>query len=248
MLSKPAPGDRWDRAAGSLRLVAVACVTASLVGLLLVALREYPDSFVDEVLYVEPAIALAVSGVPRLPSVAPHLAEKGAPGLGERSWMLPHASLWPRSAGVTVFGSDLRGLRLKDLVLKVLACVAFGFAVYRWKVAPMEIWAVAAFLGHASVAWAQPGRPDLMALAFGLLGIGMLGGGARGCALGGIRCVHGLGVCHPSLWRVVLGRYRFCTFGLPQKFGALAAVRGGVPAAVSRDFRCRVGADASRRT
>jgi hypothetical protein len=174
---QPAPAVANPRTPGHFNFAAAVCLLA-LAGVFVVkalaAWREYPESFVDEVIYMEPAWQAATTGSFANPGIALQLAGKGVPGLNHGSFLNLPATLWIKTPLLEIMGASLRGLRLVDLVIVCAAAAAFAYAAKRLAHAWRWLLAVSVFILNPIFIWAPPGRPDLLSLLFGLTALGLI--------------------------------------------------------------------------
>jgi hypothetical protein len=168
--------------ADGFNLVAAVCVLV-LAGIFavksLAAWREYPESFVDEVIYMEPAWQAVTTGSFANPGIALQLAGKGVSGLDHSSFLNLPATLWIKTPLLWIMGANLRGLRLVDLVIVFAATASFAYATRRLAHGWRWLLAVSVFVLNPIFIWAPPGRPDLLSLLFGLAALGLLLGSRK---------------------------------------------------------------------
>jgi 4-amino-4-deoxy-L-arabinose transferase-like glycosyltransferase len=158
-------------------LPAIICILALAAAFALKAIaawQEYPESTNDEVIYMDAAMQGARTGRLASPGLILPLAAKGVTGLDRGTYFNLPMTLWIKVPLLKIVGANLRGLRLVDLLITVLATVAFAGVAsclargWRW------ILATAVFLLNPVILWAQPGRPDLLSLGFGLAALWVL--------------------------------------------------------------------------
>ncbi len=148
------------------------------------ALDEYPESYLDEVFYVEPACVAIETGHFGHPGLAEQLAARGVTGLEHSTFVTSVAPLWIRTALLRMTGTTLRGLRVADLIIMMGAAAAFAILMqnlargWRWPLA------VVVFVVTPTFIWAGPGRPDLLSLLFGTLALALVLRWGRNGAMG----------------------------------------------------------------
>lgn len=150
--------------------------TAALISLLfIVAIRitgitNYGTtaSFVDDVIYVDPAITLLRSGVFAAPGIAEQLAEKGIVGL-DTSYHVTAPLNWALRAPFLACSTNIpRGKALADLFFLLILAVSFFLSSRLLSSGVVALYFTSLFLTYKVVGFAAPGRPDLLSAAFGL--------------------------------------------------------------------------------
>jgi hypothetical protein len=138
------------------------------------AFHEYPESYVDEVIYMEPAWQAVTTGHFANPGIAQQLAQKGVPGLDHSCYLNLPGALWIKTPLLWIAGTGVRGLRIVDLIITVAAAAAFAFVVSRLAHGWRRWLAVCVFVLNPIFLWALPGRPDILSLLFGLTALALV--------------------------------------------------------------------------
>jgi hypothetical protein len=125
-------------------------------------------SFVDEVIYIEPAVTLARSGTLGAPSIAQQLSEKGVGGLDSSYHVTTPVNWVVRTPFVVFFDNASQGKAVADLFILVLLGIAFYFAARCFSNCWIAFYFVCLLLTFRTVGFSSPGRPDLLSAAFGL--------------------------------------------------------------------------------
>ena len=157
---------------GPLILVAV-LLGLVLTGQLLLGIKNYLPTVTDEAVYVEPAVNYVEHGHIASPGLALQLGQSGIPGLTETSSLAVPVATYARIAVLKIFGTDLAGRRIADWFFMLAAISAFLPVARRFSF-KAGLGAFIVFAFHPIILWHSPGRPDLLAMAFGLLALGVL--------------------------------------------------------------------------
>jgi hypothetical protein len=182
-MQAPAPSAGSSRRANYLSIVETSSATDFaapwalwlLLALLLAAklfsgLEGYPPTWCDEIVYTEPAVNYVQTGHFAAPGIARQLGTKGLTGLDEHYFLNVPLGTYARVAVYEVFGTGQPGRRLADWLFLLTAASALLFALRHWVSPRAALLAGVIFLLHRIVGDAY-GRPDLLALAFGLLAL-----------------------------------------------------------------------------
>ena len=133
-----------------------------------------PISFVDEVIYIEPAINMAQGGKPLATGMDVQLTNKGIIGL-KKVYHLTTPINWAiRIPFVCVAGDAIIGKGISEIAILVVFALAFVFALKALINWPIAVFILGVLLFYRYTGFASAGRPDLLCAAFGLLSLGLI--------------------------------------------------------------------------
>ncbi len=139
---------------------------------LIYALQGYPPSVtsIDELVYTEPAVNYVNSGHFAAPGLARQLEAKGVPGLDRHYFLNVPLAAYLRVAIFEAAGTSTAARRLADWLFLLLAAGSLLLMMRRWATPSSALLAALVFVTNR-VAESDIGRPDVLALAFGLLAL-----------------------------------------------------------------------------
>ena len=153
--------------------------TAAIACLLLVILVRITGiinlgntiSFVDDVIYVDPAVSLAKNGVVAAPSIAKQLAGKGIVGV-DTSYHISTPLNWAiRLPLIACITNIPQAKASADVFILLLLGGSFFLSSRFLSSKAVALYFTSLFLTYKVVGFAAPGRPDLLSAAFGLFAL-----------------------------------------------------------------------------
>jgi hypothetical protein len=130
-------------------------------------------SFVDEILYIEPAYMVSRGGNPSLPAAAQQLDLKGVPNLDSTYHITTPINWLVRVPAFMIFKNEILAKNFADLYIKIFFLGAFVFALRRAAVNwPLCVFATGAVIAYKFIGFSPPGRPDILCAAFGMMAVG----------------------------------------------------------------------------
>ena len=126
-----------------------------------------PDTWCDEVFYIEPAVHFAETGSYAAPGLARQMTSYGVAGIDQCYYLNVPLGAYARVPIYALAGTDLRGRRIADWTMLALATLALLLVLQRWCSPLACLFGANLFVLH-SILIENVGRPDNLSLALGL--------------------------------------------------------------------------------
>ena len=157
-------------------LTVIGCVLVAFTILLRVigVFTYLPVSFVDEVIYIEPAINMAQGDKPLATGMDLQLTNKGIIGLNKVYHLTTPINWAIRIPFLCLVGNVIIGKGISEMAILVIFTLAFVFALKARINWPIAVFSLGVLLFYRYTGFASAGRPDLLCAAFGLLSFGLI--------------------------------------------------------------------------
>lgn len=137
-------------------------------------LTRQPVSFVDEVIYIEPAVQAAAAGTPSAPGIAKQRSQKGVAGL-DRAYHLTTPLNWAVRLPFFLLISDpVMGKAAADIGILVLFSVTFLLSARRMGGWEAAFWCLGNAVMNRFAGFSAAGRPDLFSASLGLAALALV--------------------------------------------------------------------------